>query len=772
MDSTARRLSVVGKRLPHLDASERATGRVKYIGDISLLGMLVGKVLRSPHPHARIVKIDTSAARNLPGVKAVITKDDAPAKQFNICAFSILKSPALAHDPDDQYIFCDKARFIGDPIAAVAAVDENTAEMALKRIKVEYEILPGVFDPIRATQAGAPEIHPVEKNTAAHVRFDYGMGNVAKGFAEADYIIEDTFYASRQKHSQLELTTSIACFDTTGRLTIWSICQIMHSAKRKIAELFDMPEGMIRWITPYIGGGFGRGLSLTNEPIVVLLAKKTGCPVKIEDSREEDFTARETRETFIQTGKLGIKQDGPITAVETKLITDTGGYFGQASSTTFVNMRQFLGLYRSPNTSAEADIVYTNNLPSGGMRSYGNPSATFALEQLIDMAAEKIGMDPVEFRLINIKKSGEPSPTPSIPIDKSALDECLRIGSEMINWTEKRANKPYHKPWRTGLGVACTTQSSGTTPALLEHSNAVIKFNPDGSINLTVSPCEMGQGGITVLAQIAAEELGLTIKNVHVVTGDTDVTLFDVGTHASRTAYVIGNAVLAAAGQARKQLLESASKLLSAVPEELYARDDYIYHKTLPEKKVTIAEVMKKAIYNFAEEPLNILGHCSFNPSQSRPFQATFIELEVDEETGQVQVKRVVMVADCGRIINPMNAEGQFEGGIMQGIGYALIEDYAIDKITGVVLADSFANYKLPPTVMVPEIQVKFLEYPNSSGPFGARGLGELPIPTIAPAIANAIYDAVGVRIKELPITPERIIKALHVKQSLNGCEL
>ncbi len=432
-------LSVVGKRLPRPDVAEKATGAAKYTGDIQLPGMLTGKVLRSPYPHAKIVKVDTSKAEQLPGVEAVITFDDIPKKAFNISIFpDDLLPPRARGSPRDQYVLSDKVRFMGDVIAAVAAINGPTAEEALNLIKVEYEPLPAVFDPLEAMKPSAPKIHDyAEGNIAEYIKDPFPTGDIEKGFEEADYVIKETFYTTKQKHCQMETTACVANFGSNGRLTIWSPSEIMHNARRKIADIFDMSEGMIKFLTPAIGGAFGGKLSFGNELICIALAKKSGKPVKLEDTREEDFIGREGRQPFIITGKLGVKKDGTITAIKADIIADAGAYYTHSGATTRLGMGRFLRLYRCENTLGEARIVYTNTPISGGFRGYGNAGAMFALEQLIDVAAEKIGMDPVEFRLKNIKKAGEPDSPPNVIIENSALDEGIRVGAKRIGWREK-----------------------------------------------------------------------------------------------------------------------------------------------------------------------------------------------------------------------------------------------------------------------------------------------------------------------------------------------
>jgi xanthine dehydrogenase molybdenum-binding subunit len=730
--------------------------------------MLIGKVLRSPYPHANILSVDTSEAEKLPGVKAVITVKDLPRNVFSASIGSELMHPDVVTrlykkvHYRDEYIFNDKARFVGDAIVAVAAVDGSTAERAIELIKVEYEKIPAVFDPMEAMKAGAPRIHEsIEHNIAAHWPSIISTGDVEKGWQEADYILEETFYTTKQKHCQLELATCVASFDATGRLTVWSQSSMAHPARRNIARIFNMPEGMVRWLTPPVGGCFGTRLRFTVEPICIALAKKAGKPVKLMDTREEDFIVAESRQPFIQAAKIGVKKDGTITALQAKVIANAGPYFTNTGRVTALNLLHFLGLYRCPNTAGEADIIYTNAAVSGGMRGWGIPSAMFALEQLVDMAAEKIGMEPAEFRLRNIKRTGEPSAFASRLIENSALPECIKVGAEKIGWNEKRMGRR-EGVTRRGVGMACAVHTSGAPGGLLEQSNAFIKLNEDGSANLVVSPCEMGQGILGVLAQIAAEVLGLNAEDIHVVTGDTDVTLFDVGSHASRSTYVIGNAVLKAAQEVRGQLLEQAAKRLGVSVKELDIKGRQIYVKAAPEKRISIARIARNAIYGFHGDTSAISGQGSFTPEQgSPPFQAVFAEVEVCTETGQMKILKTVIANDSGRAINPMNVEGQLEGGLAQGLGYALTENFVIDTTTGFPITDGFGTYKIPTAANVPDIKVILVEQPVPSGPFGAKGVGELGMNAVAPAIANAIYNAVGVRIKELPITPEKVLEAL-----------
>jgi xanthine dehydrogenase molybdenum-binding subunit len=757
--------SIVGKRLPRPDAVPKATGAAQYAVDIKVPGMLIGKVLRSPYPHAKILKVDKSKAEELPGVEAVITIEDVPKKLYNGGFFDLKMPPERASRVvRDQYVLADKARYVGDGIAAVAAINETIAEKALELIYVEYEKLQAVFDPVEAMKPGAPRIHEfAERNIAQHMSYAFAIGDVERGFQEADYIVEETFRTSKQKHCQLELDASIATFDATGRLTVWSQCAAPHLAKRSIAEIFNMPEGMVKLITPCIGGAFGGRSNLNNELICVALARKSGKPVKIEYTREEDFIVHHSREAFIQTGKIGVKKDGTITALQTKVINNGGAYFEASGATTGFNLGTFMAVYRCSNMAGEGDIVYTNIPISGGMRGFGNPAGMFVLEQLVDMVCEKIEMDPVEFRLKNHKRTGDPSWYPPCPITSCALDECIKVGAERIGWKAKKEREKDGLR-RRGVGMAIMSHPTDAYH-LLTHSSAWVKINEDGSVNIVVSPAEIGQGVWGVLAQIGAEELGVQVEDIHLVTGDTDITTFDTGTYCSRSTYSTGNAVLGAAREAKNQLLQRAAKMLDVSANELETKNKRVYVKSAPEKTVSIAEVAKDAIYNFRGECLHISGRCSYqNNAVSPSFQAGFAEVEVDTETGEIKVLKIVVAHDIGRAINPRGAEGQLEGGVVQGVGYSLIEDFVIHGETGVVISDNFTTYKIPSTLDLPEIEVILIEGVDPAGPFGAKSCGEAGLVTIAPAIANAIYNAIGIRVTELPMTPEKIIQALRTE--------
>jgi xanthine dehydrogenase molybdenum-binding subunit len=754
-------LSVVGRRLPRWGAHERATGAARYTVDLKLPGMLIGKILTSPHPHARIVAIDKSKAERLPGVEAVITFEDIPQKLFTPNRHEL-----ILHRPEnerrDMYVISEKARFVGDRVGAVAAIDAATAQKALELIEVKYEVLPWTLDPLEAMKPGAPQIHDfANNNVSLHFNFPGSRGDVEKGFQEAACVIEETFRTSKQHISQLEPCGCLASFGPDGRLTVWSPNQSVFLHRRKLAEIFGIPEGMIHWITPHVGGSFGKYGSLSAEPICVALAKKSGKPVKIEYSREEDFYGTETRQTYVITGKIGVKKDGTLTALQERVIADGGAYFSRKSTTTMVAMGSFTGLYRCPNVAAEADCVYTNAPTTGGIRGYGASESTCVLEQLIDRAAKEIGRDPIELRLKNIKKAGDPAST-GLLMETCSLEELVRLGAEKIGWAEKRARPKQNGAKRYGIGMAIMMDVSGAQPSCIQHRNAYVKFNEDGSANLLVTAYDMGQNLLGTCAQIAAEVLGVRYEDIHIVTGDTDSTMFDAGIGASAGCYQVGNAVMKAAEEARKHLLERAGKRLGVAAGELEVKDRRIYVRSDLGKGIPVAEVTKQAMYNFDGEHLNISGKGSFSPTQNpSPFAAVFAEVEVDTDTGEVRVLKILYIGDSGRAINPATVEGQIEGGIAQSIGYCLTENFVMNQETGVLQSDNFTTYKIPSALDLPEMEVVLYEEPVPSGPFGAKGVGHSTTIAVNPAIANAIYDAVGVFITDMPATPEKIFEAL-----------
>ncbi len=761
--------SIVGKRLPRVDAVEKASGTAEFAGDIRLPRMRFGKVLRSPHAHAWVKMIDTSKAERLPGVVAVITpKDLVPNKAF-IGSYAELPIVAYGASPKlaDQFILTDKARFVGDPIVAVAAQSEDIALEALKLIDVEYEVLPAVFDAEEATKPEASRIHDaVEGNVAVHWISPLSKGDVDRGFSESDCVVESSFRTTKQIHCHIEPATAIAHFDATGRLNIWSQTQQPHPARRQLAYLFDLPVGQVKVISPFVGGSFGGRNGLNPELVAAALAKKAGQPVKVEYTTDENFHAVNSRSSFTYTAKLGFKKDGTLVAIAVRAFVNSGAYLCRTTTAASVFMGNCLeGPYRCPSKIGEAFLVYTNLTPSGSCRGMGNPEAMWGIEQLIDIAAEKLGMDPIELRLKNLKNVGEPAYM-GLPIESTALAECIRRGAARTGWQEKKARRDTGTK-RRGIGLGIMMHNCGAHPILVAHSGTYIKLNEDGSVNLIAHPEEAGTGIWGAVAQMAAEEIGIRVEDVHVVHGDTDTTTFDIGSVASGKAYIFGNAVKIAAREVKRQLLELAADTIEISPGDLEAKDGTIYVKELPERGVSVAQVAHDAIYNLKMKGVDIVGTGTYQATAaSIPGQAVFAEVEVDVETGKVDLLQLVVGNDSGIMINPMTVEGQIEGGAAMGIGYVLFEDPILDEETGKLLNDSFETYRIPSSLEIPPIEIVPVEEPDPIGPFGNKGVGESASVAIAPAIANALYNAVGIRITELPITPDKILSALEAKRA------
>jgi xanthine dehydrogenase molybdenum-binding subunit len=767
--------SSVGKPLARPDVAAKATGAAVYGADIVLPGMLMGRILTSPHAHARIVRIDTTRAKALPGVVAVITYEDVPKRGFTRSVMAEGLPPfAYEGENQDQFILSDKARYLGDWVAAVAAVDVYTAERALDLIEVQYEVLPAVFDPEEALKPGAPTVHEGWKdNVAGVIDHPFNRGDLDAALAASAHVVSFSGRNSRQKQAHLEPDVAVAAWDPAGRLTVWSPSQNAHLAKKAMGRrVFDIGEGNVRWITPAVGGGFGARLSFGVEPVAAMLAKVAGRPVKVVVTREEDFNGWNSRTEQRQTITIGVAEDGTINAIGQTVLSDAGAYFSHSGTISAVNMQSTLGVLRSPVVRGTATMVYTNNPTSSGMRGYGNPEGSFILQQAVDLAAEQCGMDPVEFRLKNARGAGEPSMWEPQALITCALPACIERGAEAIGWKDKWQGWGTKKEgrYRRGVGMSIMTHASGAGGFLLEHSTAIIKLNEDGTAQLSVSPCEMGQGILGTLSQIAAEATGLRYEDIRVVTGDTDVTLFDIGTHASRSTYAIGNAVLDAGTKVRAIIIERAARGLGAFPEDLDVRDGTVFSTIDPAKTVSVAEIAREGIYDYGTGAEHIMATGKHQCVMHCPnFQAGFAEIEVDVETGIIKVLHLVIAHDIGRAINPLTVEGCLEGGAAQGLGYALTEDLVIDEHTGKVVSDSFATYKMLSVLDMPEVQVILVEEPDPTGPFGAKGVGETGITNIAPSIANALYNAVGIRIHSLPMTPEKVREALEVQAAGMG---
>ncbi|MBI2988132.1 MAG: molybdopterin-dependent oxidoreductase [Deltaproteobacteria bacterium] len=772
-------LRVVGRSHPRVDGLEKVTGAARFSPDVKLPRMIVGKILRSPHPHAKILHINASRALRLPGIKAVVTAEDTPKAKVNSAAtyyFEERGAKNVAPTPMvmDQTVFCgDVARFVGDEVAAVAAVDEETALEALSLIKVDYELLPPLFDPLKAMEPGAPLLHEAERNIA--YKFVIRRGDVEKGFAEAHVIHEDTYTTQLQHQAYLGPTACVADVDGSGRVLIWTELQSPFRARRLLCDMLGLPAAKVRVFQTHVGGGFGGKHFKRLQPISALLALKARRPVRLCLTREEEFMSSPPRHATHIRLKMGASRDGTLVAKETHIVLNSGAY-GEVGPIILDTMTKRVDtLYRFTNIKTDSFLVYTNTVPGGAFRGFGNPPMDFALESHMDMLAEKLAMDPVELRLKNARRVGEIS-AHGWEVKSCALTECIEKAADAARWKEKRAKHKLAGGKARGVGIGCMIHVSGCRyyPGFY-GSNAVVTIGDDGQVYLFSGESELGQGCKTVMAQIVAEELGICLEDIVVPDLDTDFSPYSLGAYADRTTHIGGNATRLAAIDARAQLFEFAAEMLEADPADLVARDRKIFPKGSPQRAVTFQEVARRSWFHAGGK--EIVGRGSFDPPSVPPdpetqygnvssaytFGAQIAEVEVDRKTGKVTILNFAAAHDVGKAINPMAVEGQIQGALVQGAGYGLMEDMV--GIDGRTYNPNFLNYRLPSIMDVPAMNVMMVESNDPVGPYGAKGVAEPALVATAPALANAIYHAVGARITSLPITPQKILAALEARE-------
>lgn len=754
------RYRVIGRPVPRHDAWDKVLGRTVYAGDWSLPGMLVGKVLRSPYPSARIRRIDPSPARALPGVVAVLTAEDVPRNTLwtDVPGQTTEVGPLRAK-------LCvlaeDRVRHQGEPVALVAAESEEAAEEALAAIEVDYEPLPGVFDPLEALAPGAPLVHEGESNLLA--RWTVRQGDVATALARADVVVEGTYRTQCVDHAYLEPEAGVAWIDADGVLTIRVATQVIEHF-RDVAEVLGLPHNKVRVIGPYVGGGFGGKEDVTVEVFLGLLAWYTKRPVKMTWTRQESLLARPKRHPFWMRYRTGALRTGELVAQEVELIADAGAYALLSALVLLYATTVACGPYRVPNISVEARAVYTNNPPTSAMRGFGAMQVVFAYEQQMDRLARQLGMDPVELRARNALRKGDRIPIGQVVETHVALEEVARRAWEALGPPEP----PSVPHLRVGRGLACNMQPYGRIVWLHDWASAWVGFEMDGSVAIRAGVPDVGAGQASSLCQIAAEILGVPVERVSIHISDSALTPLAGTTTATRQLLMSGNAVLQAATQLRDQILRVAAELLEAPASELWIEDDVV--RSPGGRSVPAVRVLKEcarvgvprssfAVYHApAGDPIDLeRGGGRVFPDFT--YGAHAAEVEVDTETGAVRVRRYVACHDVGRAINPQSVEGQIQGGASMGIGYALMEQVVLEQ--GNNLTTSFSTYLIPSALEIPDITPVIVESGDGLGPFGARGIGEPPIGPPAAAIANAIYDAVGVRVSELPIRPEAIAQAL-----------
>jgi CO/xanthine dehydrogenase Mo-binding subunit len=758
-----RRFKVIGKPYPRLDGPDTVTGKAAYTVDIGLPAMLHGKLFRSSVPHAKIRHLDVSRARELSGVAAVLTAEDVPRKRFG---FTV---------QDEEVLAGEKVRYAGDVIAAVAAVDEETAEQAIGLIDCAYEELPGAFDLADALRENAPLVHeelasyrlnsalardwhPVAGTNIAHQTV-YAKGDIDLGFGEADEIFDDTFCSRQVQHCSLEPHAVVAHWDGS-RLTIWTSTQKVFLVRSGLADLFDLPESQIRVIGTKVGAGFGGKNSMRLEPCAAALSLKTGRPVRLVNSRAEEFAAAAGSVPATVRVRSGVKHDGTITARAMDFTWDTGAYAEGLPGSNRA-LKDGVGPYKIPHIRVTSTLVYTNKLRGCPFRGLGIPEAVWAVESQMDIIAEKLGIDPVDLRLKNCLDQGDETPAGD-RANHIALRDCLlKVAAQLKRWKK-------HAPSNHGFGVALLHKSPTTSAA---SSNARVRIGADGKVELFIGATDVGGGTGTSLGQIAAEELGVPLNEINVFIADTELTPFDHGTYSSRVTPYVGAAVKLAATDARRQLLKAAAGFWNPLPETLRLANKKV--RTKGKRSMTFAEVIEKS--NMRE----IVGTGSIeskrlwagDPSGDEkgfsapgwPFGAQAVEVEVDPETGVVKLIRVASAHDVGQAINPMALTSQIQGGIMMGLGYALWEGLFFEE--GKVTNGSFADYKIPTARDIPNAVPIVVEKNYAAEPYGAKGVGEMAVFGIAPAMANAVARAVGVRVKELPMSAEKLLAQIKAEK-------
>jgi len=759
---------VVGKPEEKVDASKLAQGKPVFTADLHMEGMLYGALLTSPHAHAWIKRIDASRARALPGVHAVLTHEDLPRIKYASGGQSY-PQPL----PYDQVCLENKVRHVGDRVAVVAADTLEIAEKALYFIEVEYEILPAVLDPEQAMRDGAPVIHDeddtegiydVQHNIVHHIEAE--VGDVEAAFASAEHAFEGEYRTPKQQHAHLEPHVCITYFDEDDRLVIRTSTQVPFHIRRMVAPLVGLPVKKIRVIKPRIGGGFGNKQEMILEDLCSLLTIKTKRPVYMEYTRTQEFTSSRSRHPNILRYKIGVT-NGQVIATDLYLIGDTGAYGSHALTVQMVGGFKGLTLYNAPNSRFICDAVYTNKPPAGAFRGYGAMQCQFGIEVLMEEIAEQLGLDVVPFKRANWFKLGEPMYLSKAlgegregfeqRLESSGLEQCVTTGLAATDFYAKReANRGQSGRFRHGIGMAVVMHGSGI--AGLDMAAATLKMNDDGSFNLLVGATDLGTGSDTILAQIAAEVLGIPVDDLIVYSSDTDFTPFDKGAYASSTTYISGGAVYKAALKIRNQIREHAAGMLGIdQPEGLTLRDRRVIS---PDgRSVSLAEVALSSLHQRDQHQIMATtSHMSYKSPP--PTAAQFAEIIVDTETGDVTVERLLMVVDCGRVINPLTAAGQVEGGMAQALGFALYEDMIFDQ-EGRLVNARFGPYHVLKADEMPVMDVIFVQAVEPSGPFGAKSVAEISIDGVAPALVSAIHDATGVWVRELPATPERVLKAL-----------
>lgn len=756
--------SVIGKRIPRIDGRVKVTGEARYAADYEFPGMLWCKVLRSPYAHARILSIDTTRAERVRGVKAICTGKD----------FGGWKWGFMPNTRDETPLAIDKARYLAEGVAGIAAIDEETAEEAAELIKVEYEELPGVFDPEKAMKEGAPQIHGHAKNNIS-VEHHMDFGNVEKGFGEADLVHEDRFETGRVTHGYLEPPAAVASFDSSG-ITIWAAKESPYFIYRHLAACFRLPLSKVRVIQPFIGGGFGgtKNDSLAGDFCTVMLSKMTGKPVKYVYTMEEELMTSRRRHNMIVFNKMGMKKDGTITAMQSRVIADGGAYTAIGPLTMYLTGTISTLPYKLPNFKHDVYRVFTNNPVSAAMRGHGVTHTRFAAELQMEMMAEKLGIDPVAVRLKNAITAPHETIN-KVTVRSCGLKEGIKTLADTPNWKEKDRRRGKGSVAH-GVGISGTGMVTGARQRGHQSCGAVLRLCEDGSLNYLTGATDCGQGSDTVLVQIIAEELGVRMEDIDIKRVDTAVTPCDAGSYGSRVTVLAGEAAQKAAWEVKKQLAAIGAKEWGVDPEEIVFKKGQVYVKGSPERSMPFQKLAQIACYSGAGAVIVGKGYSEYgiepldfdrgegNSGTAYSFTSHLSEVDVDLETGFVKCTDMIIADDCGRPLNPINVEAQNEGAAVQGLGQTLYEEFKMDR--GKTLNPNLVDYKMPLSMDAPKIKVIDILTDEPSGPYGAKEVSNGAIISAPPSVVSAIHDATGIWFKEQPVTPEKIVKALREKKS------
>jgi 4-hydroxybenzoyl-CoA reductase subunit alpha len=754
--------AVVGRPLPKVDAWSKVTGETRFADDLALPRMAYAKILRAQTPHARIVAIDTRRAAALAGVYAVITGRDFPPVRFGIMPVS----------QDEEPLCVEKVRFVGDPVAAVAAVDEETAERAMHLIKVAYEPLEPLMSIEGALRDGTPRIHEYGDGHNIHKLVSLEFGDVEEGFRDADLVREDVFFFEGNTHLPMEQHAAVAQWSPDGKLTLWSSTQTPHYVHRALGKVLGLPLSHIRVIATPNGGGFGgKSDPFSHEMIVCRLAQLTGRPVKTTLTREEVFYTHRGRHPVLMWIKSGVRQDGSILAIHFRSYLDGGAYGSYGVASTFYTGALQTVTYKVARYKFEGCRVFTNKPPCGPKRGHGTPQPRFALEVHLDKIAAELGLDPAEMR----RRHAVDEHTKTVnhlTITTSGLRDCIDRVVEASGWRAKFGKLPHGR----GIGFAASSYISGAGLPIywndMPHSGVVVKIDRGGGVTVFCGSTDIGQGSDSVLAYVVAEVLGIRPEDIRVVTGDTDLTPVDLGSYSSRVTLMTGNAAKEAAEKLRTLVFDAAAKKLEVSPADLEARDRRIVVRDDPAQGLPFDEAARlgeaafgtlvaAGSYTPPRRAARFKG-AGVGPTPAYSYSACAVELEVDPETGEIRIDRIWIAHDGGTAINPLLVEGQVEGSVYMGLGEALMEEQVFRH--GLHKIPSLLEYKSPTTLETPEITTILVETRDPEGPFGAKEAGQGPLLPVIPAIATAVHDAVGVRIDEVPITPEKILKALDLR--------